>query len=328
MSALLNDDIEKQRMPYLTIFTAPKPFTNPHIALIQRNAIRSWMALGDPVEVLLIGEEDGLADTAQELGVRHLAEVERNANGTPLIHSIFDLARQNGSGELLAYVNADILLLQDFVTAARLVHQSAQKFLIVGQRWDLDVRTEIDFSSGWDNRLREWINNEGNLHSAGGSDYFIFPRVCLTEIPEMAVGRAGWDNWMIYAGRRDGLCVVDATKAIQIVHQNHDYAHLPNGQPHYRLPETAENIRLGGGKLTIFKLADANYRLGKDRLKRQPITWSRFWREVEIFPLIRLKSFGLTLFLNGLLHPFPIIARLYRAIMLRMQRFFNQPGIE
>ena len=32
--------------PLLTLFTAPKPFTNPHIALIQRNAIRSWMALG------------------------------------------------------------------------------------------------------------------------------------------------------------------------------------------------------------------------------------------------------------------------------------------
>ncbi len=33
--------------PALTLFTAPKPFTNPHIALIQRNAFRSWQALGE-----------------------------------------------------------------------------------------------------------------------------------------------------------------------------------------------------------------------------------------------------------------------------------------
>ena len=46
-------------MPLITLFTAPKPFTNPHIALIQRNALRSWQALGTEVEVLLIGQEEG-----------------------------------------------------------------------------------------------------------------------------------------------------------------------------------------------------------------------------------------------------------------------------
>jgi len=41
-------------MSRLAIFTAPKPFTNPHIRIIQRNAIRSWQALGDEVEVWLV----------------------------------------------------------------------------------------------------------------------------------------------------------------------------------------------------------------------------------------------------------------------------------
>ena len=40
-------------MTLLTIFTAPKPFTHPHINVIQRNAIRSWMQLDD-VEVIII----------------------------------------------------------------------------------------------------------------------------------------------------------------------------------------------------------------------------------------------------------------------------------
>ena len=95
----------------LTIFTAPKPFTNPHIDLIQRNAIRSWVALGPEVEVLLIGEEEGLAEAARELGVRHLPQVQRNDQGTPLIPSIFNLARQETDKPYLAYVNADVILL-------------------------------------------------------------------------------------------------------------------------------------------------------------------------------------------------------------------------
>ena len=33
-------------MTELTIFSAPKAFRDAHIATIQRNAIRSWQALG------------------------------------------------------------------------------------------------------------------------------------------------------------------------------------------------------------------------------------------------------------------------------------------
>ncbi len=43
-------------MSLITFFSAPKPFTDPHIAMIQRNAIKSWTLLPD-VEVILLGEE-------------------------------------------------------------------------------------------------------------------------------------------------------------------------------------------------------------------------------------------------------------------------------
>ncbi len=275
---------------FLTIFTAPKPFTDAHIARIQRNAIRSWKALGPDVEVILIGDEEGIAQAAQELNVTHLPEVVRNSYGTPLIRSIFHLARREGAGEFLAYVNADILLLPGFVESVRQVSRQCEKFLIVGQRYDLDVQTDLECAPAWDADLRAAVAERGKLHSANGSDYFVFPRACFSKLPDMAVGRAGWDNWMMYEARRHGWALVDATADIQIVHQSHDYAHLPNGQPHYRLPETDENVRLGGGKLTIFKLADASRRLQGGALKPVPRTWKRFWREVEIFPLVRLKS--------------------------------------
>ncbi|MBE0700002.1 MAG: glycosyl transferase family 2, partial [Anaerolineaceae bacterium] len=98
-------------MSDLTIFSAPKPFTNPHIALIQRNAIRSWLSLGPQVEVILLGNEPGLAETAAELGVKHIPHVACTPGGTPLVSSMFELARQNSTSPQLACVNADILLL-------------------------------------------------------------------------------------------------------------------------------------------------------------------------------------------------------------------------
>jgi hypothetical protein len=105
-------------MTFLTLFSAPKPFTNPHIAMIQRNAIKSWTLLPD-VEVILLGEEDGLAESAQELGVKHIPHVECNTNGTPLISSMFKLARENSESDLLCIVNADMILMPDFVEVAR-----------------------------------------------------------------------------------------------------------------------------------------------------------------------------------------------------------------
>lgn len=289
-------------MPLLTIFTAPKPFTNPHIAMIQRNALRSWLALGKEVEVLVIGEEEGLAETAAELGIRHLPQVERSAYGTPLVSSMFALARHSNA-RLLCCVNADIILTADILDAGRNLLEKQQRFLAVGQRWDLDVNEPLDFSAGWQERLRELVRREGKLHKATGSDYFLFPRECFNDIPPFAIGRAGWDNWMIYAARSQGFPVVDASKDVFIVHQNHDYSHLPGGQPHYKHPETLENVRLAGGRRTIFELSDVSHHLVNGKLVRPPFSWRRFWREVEIFPLVKLHSYPLAVGLYFLLHP-------------------------
>src|SRR5574338_408406 len=105
-------------MPLITLFSAPKPFTDAHISTIQRNAGRSWTLLPD-VEVLLLGDEAGLPEAARDLGVTHLPGVARNEQGTPLISSMFRLALEHSDSPLLCIINADILLLPDFVKAVR-----------------------------------------------------------------------------------------------------------------------------------------------------------------------------------------------------------------
>jgi len=287
----------------LTIFTAPKPFANPHIATIQWNAISSWKALGNDVEIVLLGNDAGIRETANELGIRHIGEVRCNALGTPLISSLFDLARQESQTPFYMIINTDIILFPECLTSLAKVKTQADQFLIIGQRWDLDVKEKLDFSAGWQEKLKQRLNAEGRLHPRGGSDYFIFPAACYQSVPDFAIGRAGWDNWMIYEARRRGWKAIDGTKDIQIIHQDHDYSHLPNGQPHYRLPETFENVRLAGGARTIFTLLDTDYILEKNKVKRYPGNWQKFWREVEIFPLVRLKSYPLAQLIYALFHP-------------------------
>jgi hypothetical protein len=269
-------------MPLITLFSAPKPFSDPHIATIQRNAIKSWTLLAD-VEIILLGEETGLPEAARELGVKHIPSVARNESGTPLISSMFQLTRENSSSDLLCIVNADMILMPDFVEAAKQAVKLEDKFVLLSQRWDLDITEPLDFSAGWNNRLSSIVHRQGSLHRPAGSDFFLFPKICYPTIPDFAIGRAGWDNWMIYKARKEKWPVIDCTPSIVIVHQNHNYSHLPGGKSHHAHPDTNENIRLAGGQAPIrYTILDATHRLLNGKLARPKLSYLRFMRGLEL----------------------------------------------
>ena len=270
-------------MTLLTFFSAPKPFTDPHIAMIQRNAIKSWTLLHD-VEVILLGEEEGLPEAARELGVKHLPQVERNVSGTPLISSMVQLARENGNSDLLCIINTDMILMPDFLEAAKQAVKLNYKFVLLSQRWDYDIPAALDFAEGWESRLSESVRKQNQLHRPAGSDFFLFPKDCYHDIPNFTIGRAGWDNWMIYQARMQKWPVIDCTPSVMIIHQNHDYSHLPGGKPHYNHPDTDVNIRLAGGQAHIrYTILDATHQLADGKLIRPKMTSLRFTRRFELF---------------------------------------------
>ena len=273
-------------MPVITLFSAPKPFTDPHIAMIQYNAIQSWTLLSD-VEVILLGEETGLAEAARELGVKHIPDVARNDSGTPLISSMFQFARdasQRSNSDLLCIINADMILMPDFVEAAKQVIKLKDSFVLLSQRWDLNLTEPLDFSGDWNHRLSSIVHRQGTLHRPAGSDFFLFPRSYYQDIPNFVIGRAGWDNWMIYKARKEKWPVIDCTPSVMIVHQNHDYAHLPGGKSHHEHPDTNENIRLAGGQAAIrYTILDSTHQLVGGKLARPKLSYLRFMRGVELF---------------------------------------------
>jgi hypothetical protein len=270
-------------MSLLTLFSSPKPFTDPKVAVIQANAIGSWVRLPD-VQVLLMGDEVGLSRVALESGAIHVPDVATNAAGTPLVSSMVQRARESGDGGTLCIINADMILMSDFVEVARRAQRIGEAFVVVSRRWDLDVDSPLDFTAGWEAELRAVVLQRGELHRPAGSDFFLFPKACYAELPDFAVGRAGWDNWMIYNARRRSWPVIDATPSVMIVHQNHDYSHLPGGQPHYSAPETDENIRLAGGEAAVrYTILDATRVLRDGKLVRPQLTYLRFMRRLELF---------------------------------------------
>ena len=275
-------------MTLVTLFSAPKAFTDPVTARTQCNAIESWKRLA--VErVLLLGNAAGIAAAAEDMGVRHMPEVAVNRNGVPLISSMVQRVRASSDSALLAIINTDIILTSDFTRVAREMESLRstgalnRRFVLVSRRWDLEVPTAMDFSDGWETRLRQVVREQGRLHRPTGSDFFLFPRDCYPDIPDFAVGRAGWDNWMIYKARAEGWPVIDATPSMLIVHQAHDYRHLPGAKPHYNHPDTLVNMKLAGGQAAIrYTILDATHALVDGRLVHPTLSRERLMRGVEL----------------------------------------------
>jgi hypothetical protein len=262
----------------LTLFSIPKPFVG-HVAVIQRNALGSWMRLGQDVQVILIGNEDGIAEAAREAGAEHIPHVERTKYGTPLVSSAFSTAAQAARHRLLCYVNGDIMFTDELTRAAGAIRK--RDFLMVGRRWNVDIADAWDFSDPqWGKKLLTFTHDSGTLYQHDAIDYFVFPRDSeLINLPPFAIGRPRWDNYFLFRCRELGYPLIDATCMVTAVHQNHDYAHVPGGTgpPHLSFsPEADANIKLLGDERRRFDIFDATHKLTKSRLQRT--TGSEYWR--------------------------------------------------
>jgi hypothetical protein len=250
----------------LTIASVPKPFRGA-IGEIQRRAVASWVALGDDVQVVLLGDEEGVAEAARDAGAEHVADLERTDHGTPRLDSAFALTDRVARHPLRCFVNADVILYDDLFAATRAVSQQADRFLIVGRTLDVD-----------DPQSRDDTVARGENRGAAALDWFVFPAVLYADVPPFAIGRACFDNWLVWRARQDGI-VVDASHDVVAAHQRHDYAHVPGGKDEaYYGEEAARNLELAGGKSRLYTLHDASHVLRDGRLHRNPGAPFR-WRE-------------------------------------------------
>jgi hypothetical protein len=253
----------------LTILTIPKPFVG-QIGEIQRNALESWRALGRGVQIVLIGDEPGIAEVAHETGVQHLGGIEKSKHGTPRLDSAFSLTETVARFPLWSLINSDIVLLDDFLPAVDRVAKTFGQFVMVGECRDLPVEGEARLQEeAVREQLRHRALQEGRPRGYAALDYFVFPRGLFDPLPPFLIGRANFDNWLVWRARSRHHPVVDATRGVAAIHQSHDYSHVPGGRDEaYGGEEAEHNLLLAGVQNnpsvwsdTFYTLDDATHKL-------------------------------------------------------------------
>lgn len=292
----------------LTIFTIPKPFQG-HIDILQRNAIASWTKLHPDIQIILCGFEEGMKEVSQEYNTDWIPNLECTKYGTPLLNSAFYQVSKIARHPILCYVNGDIILMSSLINAVKKI--TFCPFLMVGQRTNLDITEILDFNQqNWEDQLSSEIVKKGTLQSQNAIDYFIFPRDSeLINILPFAVGRGGWDTWFIYRARQLNYPVIDATKAVTIVHQNHDYRHVPKREGNsWSGPETEANIKLMGGWDYVFSTLDATHILTENSLQLA-LDLKHLQRRWQTLPMFVPQAKPFVRFTNGINNRYTLLRR-------------------
>ena len=191
----------------------PKPFQG-HIGRIQRNAIQSWRRLAADGQIILCGDEPGIAQVAAEFGVDHIPGIETNEFGTPLVSSAFRQAQNAARHDVVCYTNADLIFFPDLIQAV-----SAFIFPTRGVScWSEELGTSMSMknlrrsTNGREADIRRRVSAEGIMRGHDWIDFFVFRRHSIGPLPPFAVGRPNWDNWMIWRARKLRFAVVTSPR--------------------------------------------------------------------------------------------------------------------
>jgi len=252
----------------LSVVAVPKPFDGT-TGIQQKNAIRSWARLPCETEIILMGGEQGVAEIAAEVGAIQVDGIERDEFETPLLSSVYEEIGRHARGRAICYVNADIILLPDLIEALALAQHEFERFLLVARRWNIELERELSFESGWDAKLRRFVHDEGELLAPKWIDIFVFSPALYPQMPEFAIGRCYWDNWLIFEARRLGVSTIDATEGTTIAHQNHGYAGGVTIADIRQSPQGKRNFYLAGdGHYRLGQTSDATHLIADGQLRK------------------------------------------------------------
>ena len=165
----------------------------------------------------------------------------------------------------MAFLNSDIVLLQDFDHAvAHVLAEGPYPYVAVGRRYDMEGVLDLGVTGeeNFESHVQMIVRNKTVLHGERGLDYWVFPRSIFDQhidFPSFLAGVFRWDNYLLSQLIIANVSVIDLTAAVSALHQNGNTVSLP-----HRLRVGAEYNEILSNKTEDFEfgiLSSADYLL-------------------------------------------------------------------
>jgi len=269
----------------ITFFSIPKNFQGTD-KIHQVNAIKSWQSVHPDAQIFLFGNAEIDKKTKESLNIESLIELETNDYGTPLVSDAFSKVSSLSNSKYLCFINSDIIITKKFSKITE--NLDFDKFLVAGRRIDIDFDEYLNFNENWKSHIENIARESGKLHMETGSDFYLFKNNLDLKMPEFAIGRATWDNWLIYYCSSKNIPVIDGT-LFQTIHPNHDYSHvksLSKGSG-FKGEEAVINFKNSNLKFwQLLNISDSSHYLASDYSVHRNNFFHKFKRNFVKFKII------------------------------------------
>lgn len=253
----------------ITLVTTCKPFKGIDSTL-QSNAIASWRALG--FHVLILGDEPGVEEICGQLRCEQVSSVRKSEKNLPFVGSIFSIAESQAPTPYYAYLNSDIMLDRNAVPSLERfldISDTLGNFLLTTRRKNIPLCELLDYQDGSAFHVLDRLDRAyGTWDHPYAIDFFLVNKGWLREIPDLLIGRAGWDNWMLHNARENGVSVIDASASFCLFHPLHGYKTVDqSGQDNRMNSESMQNKTIIG-KISNSIENSATHLFGPDGVAR------------------------------------------------------------
>lgn len=195
----------------------------------QTNAVLSWKQLRLKPEIIIFGDDKGVAEFCTTHGIKNVSVVKKNYKDVPLINDIITQGYgYSNDADYVIYINADIILLDDFcdtIEAFTRDFPNVKSCFLSAVRYDVRNYHLLDFAGEWRKDLEESFR--GEYATPDGIDIFVHKKGNYGDMKEFAIARGYFDTWMLNYALRNFEVTVDMTSTVKIYHQ-HGYWYQNN----------------------------------------------------------------------------------------------------
>ena len=219
----------------LTLFTTIKP--SEERRTLHENTLRFWASLLPAVQPVLFyteDEEPAFRARAEDMGWL-VYKAPRLNQGLPIIKDMFEFVQNNvnTTAYFYGYANSDILFPVELCEVLMNILQmranwiAERGLLLVGRRTDVLLSDLNNFDPPFSSNDLETKFTHMQEGSDLSLDYFItshdkgFP---FKELPDLVVGKPGWDNYLMTRALDHKLLTVDCSKVVRALHQTRDFS--------------------------------------------------------------------------------------------------------
>ena len=206
----------------LVLFTSFK--NEPRRRVIQENTLRNWASFRPFVQPVLFDSHSDkrLLDMALSLGW-HILPTAESHQGLPYLKQLFKAVAAKYKSTFYGFSNGDILYeygMIDTLVAVRDALRELKQALVIGRRTNVSIGNSTRLFDP--RRVTSAARQNGTLFQHDAEDYFFIAHndFIWEQVPDIVIGRPGYDNFLVAKAWRAGVPVIDATNTLVALHQS------------------------------------------------------------------------------------------------------------